>query len=228
VFLSIQANLDVVVDLDPRNVDFGSVLKGGDVTREVKIVGQQAADTHLISVSLEPLGARRNQPSASAPTVLAEVKGEGETRTVELSIAPDAPSGYYYGQLVVVTDNPKATHLTARVRAKVQASVVTNPQHLRFSIPESGGEQTQELVVRSTNGEPLEVLEVAVHHPSLKASIHRVNERRTKITVTCNGEIGATQESTALSIQTTSKEDPRLQVPVDLYRLKDTTAQSRP
>jgi len=226
--LMVKANLVVVVDLEPRNIDFGAVFKGSDATRMVQIVGKQAAGTKLVSVSLEPLGARRAENPAPAPALLATVKEDGETRGIELSVAPDAPSGYYYGQLVVVTDNPKATHLTARVRAKVQASVVAKPEHLRFSFSEAGGEQTQVLVLRSTNGDPLEVLEVSVHHPALSATFVQVNERRSKISITCTGEFQNDRETTALSIQTTSTEDPRVVVPVDLYRLKRSTAQTPP
>ena len=228
VILTVKANLQVVVDVEPRNVDFGVVLKGSDTTRTVQIVGQDAAKTKLISVSIEPLGARRNMTPASDPVVLAVVKEEGETRSVELSVAPDAPSGYFYGQLVVVTDNPKATHLTARVRVKVQSSVIAKPEQLRFSVPEEGGEQTQELILRSTNGKPLEVLEVGVDHPSLSVTFVQLNERRTKLTVTCNGETQRDREATVLSIQTTSKDDPRIEVPVGIYRLKRATSQSLP
>lgn len=224
--LLVKADLQVVVDLNPLNVDFGAVFKGSDERRVVRIIGKDSTATNLVSVSIEPLGAGRNKPPASEPVVLANVTGEGESRSVELSIAPNAPSGYFYGQLVVVTDNPKATHLTARVRVKVQSSVIANPALLRFSIPEGGGEQVQELVLRSTDGKPLEVLDVAVHHPALSASFVQINERRTKITVTFNGETRVERESSALLVKTTSKDDPQVQVPVDIFRLKRSTVKS--
>ena len=72
----------------------------------------------------------------------------------------------------------------------------------------------------------LEVLEVGVSHPSLSATFEAVNERRTKITITHSGETRAERETTALSIRTSKPDDPQLQVPVEIYRLRRSTTQN--
>jgi hypothetical protein len=218
--LTVKADLQVAVSLEPGSLDFGTVSRGRETTRAVKLVGRDAAKTKLLSAKVEPLGARRSKTPPPEPTLLAKLTEEGETRGVELSIAPKAPSGSFYGQLVVQTDNPQVKRLTARVRAKVQASVAARPQRVRFHIPEGGGQQTQKFVVHSTDGRPLDVLEVKAHHPSLEASFTPVNERRTKVTVTCNGETRLDREMTTLSVRTSSKDDPQIEVPVEIYRLR--------
>ena len=92
----------------------------------------------------------------------------------------------------------------------------------------SGPSTSNAIQLMVSSGTPLEVLDVSVHHPALTASFVQINERRTKITVTFTGETRVDRESSALLVKTTSVDDPQVQVPVDIFRLKRSTAKTLP
>jgi hypothetical protein len=147
-----------------------------------------------------------------------------EAGVVELTVSPDAPTGRFVGDLVVTTDHLRVPELRVRIIGSVRGSVVLRPEHLFFKNVVEGVGQSQTLYVGSANDRPIEVLETIVDHPALEASFAEASGGRTEVTVTCDGKIQRDRESATLTIRTSSPEEPRIEVPVEIYRLKPQAA----
>jgi hypothetical protein len=218
VVLAVKAYLEVVLGFEPRMVNFGNVFRSKEATRAVKLVGRDASETKLLSATFETRrsGKRRG---GNTDSIMVTRMIETPTGTVEMSLVPDAPSGYVDGQLVVRTDHPEVPRLTVRVRGIVHGDVIFQPQRLVFSNIEAGVEQTQMVTLSGAGDQPVEILEVGSNHPALTVSVSEAAAGSTQITVTFNGKIERDQ-SARLIIRTSSAEDPRIEVPVLMYRLK--------
>jgi len=208
------------VDLEPRQVTFGSVIRGEGATRVVRLAGRDAAKTKLLSATVQGLRADRTRSGTQSRVVRAQLAEGAEAGVVKMTVAPDAQAGQFLGELVVTTDHPGAPELRVRVIGSVRGSVVFRPEHLFFKNVVEGMGQSRTLFVESANDQPIEVHGISVDHPALEASFERIADGRTQVTVTCDGKIQRDRESATLTIRTSSPEDPRIEVPVEIYRLK--------
>jgi hypothetical protein len=224
----VKAELEILLDLEPRFVNYGAVFRGRDTTRTVKLVGPDASRTKLLSAEFKPLRARRPAGATQEPAVVARVAGDAEAPTVEVSIPPDAPAGQFDGNIVVKTDHARLPELLVRVRGSAYGAVTFQPQRMVFRHLEEGVEQTRTLMITSTSEEPVEVLEVVAKHPALTASIAEQTAGRTRITVTCNGKLRRDHEATTVVVRTSSPEEPRIEVPTFLTRIRGRAARPAP
>lgn len=135
VTLQLKVELDVALDLEPAHLDFGTIPVGRGATRTVKLIGPDAAQTKILSASVEvPRTARAQTPSPS-PVVLAH-NGEGDAAgSVELSVVPEAPEGTFFAQLKVRTDHPLVPELMLRVQGLVGAKRIRQPVPAATSSP---------------------------------------------------------------------------------------------
>jgi hypothetical protein len=220
VILTVKADLEVLLDVDPRYVNFGVVARRSGATRSVDLIGPDGATTKPLGVTYKGLRTTPDRGSSKDSVVQARLAGEEEPGAVVLSLAPDAPLGLFDGIAVIETDHPKLQQLSVRVRGTVTGDVTYRPQFLTFRNLEAGTEQTRLLTVQGSGDEPLEILEVASSHPALAATFSDMGNGRTRVSVTCNGELGREREIGQLVIRTSSEEDPRVEVPVHMFRLK--------
>jgi hypothetical protein len=116
--LRVKARLEIALGLEPRHVNFGIARPGA--TREVKLVGRDAASTRVVSATIGRWPAVSN--TLSAESVMRAHPGKGDRAgSIELTLAPDSPAGEFNGRLSVKTDHPDVPELTAGVRANVQS-----------------------------------------------------------------------------------------------------------
>jgi hypothetical protein len=219
VILAVKASLEIMLGLEPRSVNFGNAFRTKGATRVVKLVGRDAAETKVLSVTFKPLRAAKASGAAAAPVLVTQLTEATASGAVELSLAPDAPSGHFDGQLLVQTDHPEMPQLVAVVRGIVHGTVSFRPQRLIFNNIEQGVEQTQTLTLAGTADQPVDVVEVENDHPALTTAVSKVKGGLTEIAVTCNGKIERPQ-SARLTIRTSSPEDPRIVVPVLMYQMR--------
>jgi hypothetical protein len=220
VLLTVKAELETVLDFEPRQVNFGTVSRGQGATRTVKLVGPDAPKTKLLSATVQPARSGQVRATRPEPVVLARLGQGAQAGTVELSLAPDIPSGRFYGQLMVRTDHPKVPVIHLRVLGTVQGAVALRPERVVFSNAEDGRAQTRTLVLRSTTDEPVRVLEINADHPALTATASQDTSGRTRVNVTWNGTLQGDREVATLVILTSSPEEPRIEVPVEMHRLR--------
>lgn len=215
-----KADLEVVLALEPRFVNFGNVPRGRADTLTVKLVGRDASKTKLVSAKFDTLRAGPDRRPTEEPVVLARLAESVEGDTVELSLVPDAPLGMFQGRLTIETDHPDLPQMILMVRGYALGSVTVKPQHLSFRYLEGGTEQSQTLTLASVNDKPVEVVKIRSDHPALTASVSEANGGRMKVTVTCNGKLQRDREMATLVIQTSSPEEQQIDVPVHMFRVR--------
>jgi len=220
VSLTVKALLEIALDLAPPVVNFGTVSRGDLVRHSVKLVGRDAPATKVTSVTvlMALAGGAPDQPESS---VLLARPGEGERAgSVEVSIVPDAVAGRFDGRLSIKTDHPQVPDLPLRVVGIVQGSVALQPERLLFRDLQEGSEQSQSITLSSRTEQPVEVLEASIDHPALTAQVTEDPSGGIRVTVTYNGALQPHRAVATLVLLTSSTEDPRIVVPVDLYPMR--------
>ena len=66
-----------------------------------------------------------------------------------MRLKPEAPAGYVKGQLILVTNDPRAAQIPMDVEGRVVAEVTVSPQLLSLGAVQRGGTVTKNIVVRA-------------------------------------------------------------------------------
>jgi hypothetical protein len=140
--LRVAGNIRGDVTFDPPFVDLGSVDLGKGAERQVRV-------TRLGSAPWEIKDVRSANPnfevSLSRPT------REGGRTIYDLTtrLKPGAPAGYVKGQLILVTNDPRATQIPMDVEGRVVAEVTVSPQLLALGSVPAGETVTKNVVIRA-------------------------------------------------------------------------------
>jgi hypothetical protein len=83
--------------------------------------------------------------------LLSEPQHTGSQSAYELTLRlkPDAPAGYINDQLILVTNDPRASQIPMDVEGRVVAEVTVSPQLLALGNVVQGGTVTKNIVVRA-------------------------------------------------------------------------------
>ena len=215
-----KAELEVVLEFEPRFVNFGNMPRSQAGTQTVKLVGRDAPKTKLVSAKFETLRAGPGRAPTTEPIVLARLAEGDRAGTVELSLAPDVPLGLFHGRLMLETDHPDLPQMMVMVRGYALGAVTLKPPQLTFRNLKEGTEQSHTMMLASVNDAPVEVVEVRNDHPALPVSVSETTRGRMQVTVTCNGKLQREREMATLVIHTSSPEEQRIDVPVHMFRLR--------
>jgi hypothetical protein len=142
VQLRVAGNIRGDVMFEPPFVDLGSVDLGKGAERKVRVtrVGGTAwtiKDVRSVNPNFEVL---LSKPVRAATQTAYELT---------MRLKPEAPAGYVKGQLILVTDDPRATQIPMDVEGRVVAAVTVSPQLLALGSVLSGGSVTKNVVVRA-------------------------------------------------------------------------------
>jgi hypothetical protein len=142
VQLRVAGNIRGDVTFDPPFIDLGSVDLGAGAERRVRV-------TRIGGSQWEIRDVRSANPNFE---VLLSRPARSSSQTVydlTLRLKPNAPAGYVKGQLILVTDDPRATQIPMDVEGRVVAEVTVSPQLLALGAVEAGGTVTKNVVVRA-------------------------------------------------------------------------------
>ena len=142
VQLRVAGNIRGDVTFDPPFVDLGNVDLGKGAARDVRV-------THVGATAWEIKDVRSLNPNfevrLSKPTHTA-----GQSAyDLNVRLKPDAPAGYVKGQLILVTNDPKAGQIPMDVEGRVVAEVTVSPQLLALGAVQPGRSVTKNVVVRA-------------------------------------------------------------------------------
>ena len=142
VQLRVAGHIRGDVMFDPPFVDLGNVDLGKGVERKVRI-------TRVGSTPWTITDVRSANPNFEV--LLSEPQKTPSQTAYELTmrLKPDAPAGYVKGQLMLVTDDPRAAQIPMDVEGRVVAEVTVSPQLLALGAVTSGGTVTKNVVVRA-------------------------------------------------------------------------------
>ena len=162
VQLRVAGNIRSDVTFEPPFVDLGNVDLGKGVERSVRV-------THVG-------GSEWNIKDVRSANSMFEVVLSNPLRTTSqtvydlvLKLKPETPAGYVKGQLILVTDDPRATQIPMDVEGRVVAEVTVSPQLLSFGDVEVGGEATKNLVVRANR--PFKVTGIVCSDPGITCAV---------------------------------------------------------
>lgn len=215
----------MALDVDPAQIQFGTVPSGRGAVRSVALTGPDAGHTKLLSATIDRASPAR-EPEA---TPLLEAHAvEGPPGSVEVSLAPDAPSGRFYALITLHTDHPLVPSLQLRVLGEVGSAVRLRPERLLFRNNGQEGEQTRTISVRGAGPESVSVLGVESNDPRLRTTYAAQPNGRTKVDVTFDGHPQADHETAVVVIRTSSPDQPRIEVPVEIVRTAPPAASPAP
>jgi len=143
VQLRVAGNIRGDVTFEPPFVDLGNVDLGAGAERRVRVtrIGStpwEIKDVRSVNPSFEVM---LSKPSHSAAQTMYDLT---------MRLKPDAPAGYVKGQLILVTNDPRATQIPMDVEGRVVAEVTVSPQLLALGAVQCGGSVTKNVVVRAT------------------------------------------------------------------------------
>jgi len=142
VQLRVAGNIRGDVSFDPPFLDLGNVDLGAGVERSVRVTRLGSAPWQINDV--------RSANSHFEVSLSKPVRSSAQTAyDLTLRLKPDAPAGYVKGQLILVTDDPRATQIPMDVEGRVIAAVTVSPQLLELGTVQPGGTVTKNVVVRA-------------------------------------------------------------------------------
>jgi hypothetical protein len=142
VQLRVAGNIRGDVMFDPPFVDLGNVDLGKGAERTVRVsrVGTtpwEIKDVRSVNPSFEVM---LSKPTRTAAQTMYDLT---------MRLKPEAPAGYVKGQLILVTDDARATQIPMDVEGRVVAEVTVSPQLLALGAVQCGGTVTKNVVVRA-------------------------------------------------------------------------------
>jgi len=142
VQLRVAGNIRGDVAFDPPFVDFGNVDLGKGSERQIRISHMGGSPWSITDVrSVNPYF----EVTLSKPT------NTGTQTLYDLiaKLKPTAPAGYVKGQLILVTNDPRAAQIPMDVEGRVVAEVTVSPQLLALGAVPAGQTVTKNVVIRA-------------------------------------------------------------------------------
>jgi hypothetical protein len=142
VQLRVAGNIRGDVTFDPPFIDLGNVDLGKGAERRVRVtrIGStpwEIKDVRSVNPNFE---VQLSQPSKSSAQTVYDLT---------MRLKPSTPAGYLKGQLILVTNDPRATQIPMDVEGRVVAEVTVSPQLLALGQVQPGGTVTKNVVVRA-------------------------------------------------------------------------------
>jgi hypothetical protein len=142
VQLRVAGNIRGDVTFDPPFVDLGTVDLGKGAERQIRV-------TRIGSTPWEIKDVR--SANSSFEVALSQPARSGSRTIYDLTarLKPSAPSGYVKGQLILVTNDPRAAQIPMDVEGRVVAEVTVSPQLLALGAVPAGETVTKNVVIRA-------------------------------------------------------------------------------
>jgi len=142
VQLRVAGNVRGDVTFEPSSVNLGNVDLGRGAEQVVRV-------SHIASTPWEITDVR--SANVNFEVLLSEPQHTGSQSAYELTLRlkPDAPAGYINDQLILVTNDPRASQIPMDVEGRVVAEVTVSPQLLALGNVVQGGTVTKNIVVRA-------------------------------------------------------------------------------
>ena len=146
------------------------------------------------------------------------IRGKSKAQyEVSLALAEDAPVGPVNAVLTVNTDQKEAAKVPVKVYGVVRALIHVTPTQVQFGSVEARTRPGRNLIVvnNRTDGTKVQLTGATVDDPAFNAQITPIEEgRRYQVTVVIKPDADPGTRDATLSLQTTDKDFPTIEVPV--------------
>jgi len=142
VQLRVAGNIRGDVTFDPPFVDFGTIDLGKGAEQQIRVTRIGSSPWEIKDV---------RSANANFEVALSPAARSGSRTAYDLTarLKPAAPAGYIKGQLIVVTNDPRATQIPMDVEGRVIAAVTVSPQLLALGSVPAGETVTKNVVIRA-------------------------------------------------------------------------------
>jgi hypothetical protein len=148
---------DVVVN--PGSVQMGTIDQGTPLDKTVTVNYAGRSDWKILE-------AKSANPNITAKVVETGRNYGQVSYSVEVHLDKAAAAGYLNDQLMLVTNDAKASQIPVLIEGRVQAGVTVSPAALFMGVVQPGQKVTKQLVVKSKK--PFRVLGVSCDDPSFQ------------------------------------------------------------
>ncbi|REK08934.1 MAG: DUF1573 domain-containing protein [Planctomycetota bacterium] len=159
VQLHVKGYIRTDVVLDPNHVDFGSLAEGEPGDKKIQIQYAGRNDWKITGVK------------SDSPYVTASVKETGRSGgrvgyRLDVKLSDDAPAGYLNDQLVLTTNDRRATQFPVAVEARIVPELTVSPASLMLGTVQPGQKVTKQIVVRGAK--PFSIVDIRCDNDYLK------------------------------------------------------------
>ncbi|MCP5003168.1 MAG: DUF1573 domain-containing protein [Planctomycetes bacterium] len=203
--LSLSGEIIEEVTLKPKNVNFGSIHVGKQITKTITVS------------SLTELDLKIEKISASKPFVKAVVKEKTEEGfLIQVSLKDHIKLGRFNGRIHVETNSKRQKKVTIPFFGEVVGDITTYPKKIYFGNITEGREVDQKLFVK-INKENVKILEAKITPDFLSTKITEKYEQKNphcliEIKLHKNATIGKLDGM--LELTTSSESQPLVQIPI--------------
>ena len=142
VQLRVAGNIRGDVTFDPPFIDLGNVDLGKGAERQVRV-------THIGSSPWEIKDVRSANPNFEVSLSKPMQTGSKTVYDLVTRLKQSTPAGYIKGQLILVTNDPRAAQIPMDVEGRVVAEVTVSPQLLALGAVPVGESVTKNVVIRA-------------------------------------------------------------------------------
>jgi len=142
VQLRVAGNIRGDVTFEPASVNLGNVDLGRGAEQQVRV-------SHIGATPWEITDVRSANPNFEVLLSKPSHTGSQSVYDLTLRLRPDAPAGYINDQLILVTNDPRASQIPMDVEGRVVAEVSVSPKLLALGSVSPGGSITKNIVVRA-------------------------------------------------------------------------------
>ncbi len=142
VQLRVAGNIRGDVTFDPPSINLGNVDLGSGAEQRVRVTHIGASPWQITDV---------RSANSNFEVVLSQPQHTGAQSIYDLTLRlkQSAPAGYINDQLILVTNDPRATQIPMDVEGRIVAEVTVSPQVLALGTVSAGGSVTKNIVVRA-------------------------------------------------------------------------------
>ncbi|HEV3415423.1 MAG TPA: DUF1573 domain-containing protein [Pirellulales bacterium] len=141
VQLNVWGDIRGELQLQPEQVELGTIDQGQEVERRVTVTHYGSSDWKVLDV--RSVNTNYEVEVKDGPRSFDKV-----TYDLVVRLKKDAPPGYLKDQLILVTNDPRVTQFPVEVEGLVKAELSASPQSLALGLVEVGKTATKPIVVR--------------------------------------------------------------------------------
>jgi hypothetical protein len=205
VSLKVQGTVKEAVVCTPNRLNFGNVLQGETVTKQVVVAPGEGekAKVKAVEVTSEYLTADFSKSK------------EKDGYLVDVTVSPEAPRGRINGQLKIETDNEHAKTVTITVMATITGEIVATPDRLSLVLQKGEPNTGSVLSLEKVKGENLQITKIESNPEYITAELQTVEAgKRYKVNVNGTEQAPIGRDNGSVTIFTNDPEDPKINIPL--------------
>lgn len=161
----------------PGEINFGKQARGQQLTESAKIIYAGRSDWDVVDILT-------TKPWISVDVTQESRSGQTATYVMTVNVSPDAPSGYFRDELVVVTNDRSRPRIPFLISGELESELTISPQSIAGGSVKPGESIEKKLVVRGKEPFVIDAIdakgwEVSFEPTEEAKSTHIVNVRFT-------------------------------------------------